>query len=277
MWNTPPETALSGLSTGRTKQSLSASKSDGRRPGLGSEAAVPTASFASRAPSPPGRAGSARAASRTREGPARRVTLDPPPCFGPQFPQSGLAPGASRELAPVEQQAPHTPPSASRLPALLTLEGGRSRDAHHRRTPPPCASRLHPRPGSLGGAAARPGAAKLASPSSATAAAANAAVRPRAAPPPWLAPPRPPGTPPPRARPTNAHGSPAPRPAPAKPRPFRANLPPYPGASSFSSPPPLCHARPSRARPTRLPLGFRLWPGRRPRPGGGGKGLGGGA
>ncbi|VTJ85397.1 Hypothetical predicted protein, partial [Marmota monax] len=61
----------------------------------------------------------------------------------------------------------------------LTLEGGRSRDAHHRRRPH--AARLRPRPGCLTGAAAGPEGAEPTNTSSAVVA---AAVRPRATPPP---------------------------------------------------------------------------------------------
>ncbi|XP_066242707.1 uncharacterized protein [Saccopteryx leptura] len=92
--------------------------------------------------------------------------------------------GASSELAPAEPQASHTPPSAARFLAPLTLEGGRSRDAHHRRVPPSRASCVRPGPVSLADAAAGPVAAKLAKPNGAASAAAVAAVRPRAAPPP---------------------------------------------------------------------------------------------
>lgn len=178
----------------------------------------------------------------------------------------GLALGASRELALVEPQAPHTPPSAARLPAPLTLEGGRSGDAHHRRAPTPSAS------ASTGG----PGPSQepprdLKPPSSPTP---EPPLLPPPTPPLGRAPPRPPDGPapfawhaPPRALAcqANARGSPAPRRVPTKlqppdlPRPFRANLPPYPGASCFSVPPRLRHARPSRARPNLQTLGFLLW------------------
>lgn len=147
------------------------------------------------------------------------MTLDLPPCLGPQFPHPSR--GASPELAPVEQQASHTPPSAARLPASLTLKGGCSRDAHHRQVAPSQASRLQRRPGSLAGTAAGPVITKLAKPGPATAATVTDAVRPRASPPPRLAPPLPPGTPLLRAlaRQTNARGSWAQRLAPAKPSP----------------------------------------------------------
>lgn len=169
------------------------------------------------------------------------MTLGPPPCFWPQFPHPGLAPGASRELEPVEPQASHTPPSAARLPAPLTLEGGRSRDAHHCQAPWSRAPCLRPWPGSLTDTAAGPVDAELANPSETASVAGTTAVRPRTAPPPrW---PRPTRQGRPQralspARPTLAEAwpkdqlplNPAPRLAPPLPRESLSPIPEHPAS-----------------------------------------------
>lgn len=61
------------------------------------------------------------------------MTLDPVPQSRPQFPCPGLPPGGLCKASRLWSSRPlNTHPSAVRLPAPLTLEGGRSRDAHHR-------------------------------------------------------------------------------------------------------------------------------------------------
>lgn len=183
------------------------------------------------------------------------MTLDLPPCFGPQFPHPGLAPGASRSSRPWNHRPLTRPPSAARLSVPLTLEGGRSRDTHHRQGPQLRASCLHPRLGSFTDAAAGPVAAKLAHLSEAASPAATAAVRPRTAPPPgW---PRPSHrTRPQRALPPARHThaeSLAQRSASIKPRPLTC---PAPSARTYRPIPehPAPQTRPScvtHARHTR--------------------------
>lgn len=110
--------------------------------------------------------------------------------------QPGLAPGASRELAPVEPQAFTRPPWPPAFPPRLRWKAaapGTPTIAQRRCRAP----LLHSRPGSPAGTAEGPVAAKLADPRVA-AASVSAAVRPRAAPPPsWPRPAR-------RARPRSA-------------------------------------------------------------------------
>lgn len=175
---------LSGPGTGRTKQFLSAGKLDGHRPGRGSEAAVPTDSRTPWAPSPralqeelwrPQEPGKARpAAWPWIRRPSWGLSLPP-------WPRAGCLSGARACGA----AGLYTPPSAARLPAPLTLEGGRSGDAHHRQAPPPRTSSSTRGPGPSRAPLREPVAAKLADPNAAAAAAVTtAAVRPRAAPPP---------------------------------------------------------------------------------------------
>ena len=141
---------------------------------------------------PSSSAGSALAAAGAREGPARRVTLDPPPFLGPQFTTLAsrrLPLGSSRLWSRRPLHAPLSrPPSRPAYAGRRPLRG---------RPPSPSAAAphllLHPRPGSLAGAAAGPVTAKLADPNATATAAATtaAAVRPRAAPPPsWPRPTR---------------------------------------------------------------------------------------
>lgn len=111
-----------------------------RAPGLRSEAPVPATS-----PHQEPRAFWRR--WKPQGGLGGRRMLGPPRDLGSAaLPRASVSPSRPRAVAgwgpsgssrhATALQAPHTPPSSARLPAPLTLEGGRSRDAHHRRASP---------------------------------------------------------------------------------------------------------------------------------------------
>lgn len=124
-WHIPPGAGLSGPSAGRTKQSLSLGKTQGRRPRLGLRGRGPHSFALTVSPEPSGWRWKCPGGPREpRKALPGRMTLDPPPGFGPQFPHPGLAPGASRSSRPLEPQASHTPPF-SRPPFRSTYAGRR--------------------------------------------------------------------------------------------------------------------------------------------------------
>ena len=106
-------------------------------------------------------AGDARVASGAQEGPTRRVTLDPPPFWGPQFTALVSRRGPPRSSLPVEPQAPRTPNSAPDSPPRLGWKAAAPGTA----TPAERQGRAPPPPPGRRSSSCRTETAKVANPS----------------------------------------------------------------------------------------------------------------